>query len=69
MRVQSCKDRLEKVQSFADIFEIVKAVVTETTGNSRGGLGLSVAELGNSSGSWLGGYYPAGSNINVQRHL
>jgi len=41
------KTRLEEARSLADIFEVVKSLVLNSIGKSRGGLMLGMADLGN----------------------
>lgn len=57
--------KLEESSDFADIFEVVKEAVEKTLGKSRAGLMLGLADLGGSSQSYLGAYYPVASNIIV----
>lgn len=57
--------RLEKAKDLTDIFEIVKDAVQAQLGLSRGGLMLGIAELGGDPHSWIGGFFPVGTNIIV----
>ena len=58
-------ERLEKCESIADIFELVKEAVLKHLGTSRAGLTLVLAELGSSDYGFVGAYYPVGSNTIV----
>ncbi len=58
--------RFENSRTLADIFEVVKAAVWDSTEKkSRGGLMLGLANLGNHPQGFLGAFYPVGSNIIV----
>src|SRR3989338_1983601 len=56
---------MDEAQNISEIFEIVKDAVMETIGDSRGGLSLGLMEMGNPPNSWMGAFYPVGSNIIV----
>jgi len=56
---------LENSKTLADIFEVVKAAVVETTGRSRAGLMLGLADLGNHPQGFFGAFHPIGANIIV----
>lgn len=56
---------LDNAKSLADIFEVVKTAVQQTTGMSRGGLMLGLADLGNDPRGFFGAYHPVGDNIIV----
>lgn len=56
---------LDGAESLADIFEVVKSLVRRSTGMSRGGLMLGMANLGNNPRGILGGFFAAGSNVIV----
>jgi hypothetical protein len=60
---------LENAKSLADIFELVKAAVSESLGTSRGGLMLGLADLGNHPHGWMGAFYPVGTNIIVMNKI
>jgi len=57
--------RLDSCNDFADVFEVVKDGVEKVLGKSRAGLMLGLANLGGSSGYYIGAYYPIDSNIIV----
>ncbi len=59
------KKELEKVNSFPDIFELVKEAVRVVLNKSRAGLELGLAEIGNTPQGFLGAYYVGGSNMIV----
>ena len=63
------KMRLEEAETFADIFEVVKAVVLKTTKKSRGGLMLGIADLGNHPNGFFGGFFTTGSNVIVMNKI
>ena len=56
---------LEECDSLADIFELVKKAVEQTTGAHRAGLMLGLAELGGDLSGWVGAFFPVGTNIIV----
>lgn len=60
---------LENAKTLADIFELVKAAVSESLGASRGGLMLGLADLGNHPLGWMGAFYPVGTNIIVMNKV
>jgi len=57
--------QLEEAETLADVFEVVKAAVLKSTGKSRGGLMLGLADLGNHPQGFLGGFFTIGSNVIV----
>lgn len=59
------KRRLEEAKTFADIFEVVKAVVLKSMKKSRAGLMLGIADLGNHPHGFFGGFFTTGSNVIV----
>jgi hypothetical protein len=61
--------RYEDAQTMSDIFEVVKATVERTTGISRGGIMLGLANLGNQPNGFFGAFYPVGSNIIVMNEI
>jgi len=61
--------RLENARTLADIFEVVKAAVWESSGKSRGGLMLGLANLGNDPRGFLGAFYPVGTNVIVMNRV
>ncbi|MGC9514720.1 hypothetical protein [Methanocrinis sp.] len=61
--------QLEEAESLADVFEVVKAAVLKSTGRSRGGLMLGMADLGNHPRGFLGGFFSVGSNVIVMNRI
>ena len=59
------KTRLDEAKSLADIFEVVKSLVLNSTGKCRGGLMLGMANLGNHPQGFFGGFFTTGSNVIV----
>ena len=59
------KTRLEEAKSLADIFEVVKSLVLNRIGKSRGGLMLGMADLGNHPQGFFGGFFTVCSNVIV----
>ncbi len=59
------KTRLDEADSLPDIFEVVKSLVLHSTGKSRGGLMLGMANLGNHPQGFFGGFFTTGSNVIV----
>ena len=57
--------RLDEAKSLADIFEVVKSLVLNSTGKCRGGLMLGMANLGNHPQGFFGGFFTTGSNVIV----
>ena len=57
--------RLENADNLADIFEVVKNAVMEGIGDSRGGLMLGLADLGNHPNGFFGAFFTVGTNIIV----
>jgi hypothetical protein len=60
---------LENAETLSDIFEVVKATVEKSTGMSRGGIMLGLANLGNHPNGFFGAFYPVGSNIIVMNQV
>ncbi len=56
---------LERASGLPEIFEVVKEAVRISTGMSRAGLMLGLADLGGSSMHMVGGLYPSATNIIV----
>jgi len=56
---------LNQAQDFSEIFTLVKQIVRDFIGKERAGLILGLAELGGSPGSFVGAFYPVGSNFIV----
>lgn len=59
------KAKLDEARSLPDIFEIVKSLVLNSVGRSRGGLMLGMANLGNHPHGFFGGFFTTGSNVIV----
>ena len=57
--------RLDEAKSLADIFEVVKSLVLNSTGKCRGGLMLGMANLGNHPQGFFGGFFTTGTNVIV----
>jgi len=57
--------KFEKAEDLSEMFEIVKEIVYEQTGEQRGGLMLGLAEMGGGPGWFVGAFHPVGSNIIV----
>ncbi|NPV61057.1 MAG: hypothetical protein HPY61_00210 [Methanotrichaceae archaeon] len=68
MMVEFCA-RLEEAQTLADIFEVVKAAVMKSTGQSRAGLMLGMANLGNHPQGFFGGFFTVGTNVIVMNKI
>lgn len=66
---ENFQTRLEQARTLADIFEVVKDAVRVSTGKSRGGLMLGLANLGNHPQGFLGAFYPVGSNVIVMNKV
>lgn len=62
---ENISDELDKCGSLKEIFGLVQDCVKETLKQSRAGLDIGLAELGNQPDGLLGAYYPVGSNIIV----
>lgn len=58
-------EELERCGSFKDVFDLVKDCVKATLKESRAGLDIGLAELGNQPDALLGAFYQVGSNIIV----
>lgn len=58
-------ESLERANSLADIFEVVKRVVEVHMGHLRAGLMLGLADLGNHPQGFVGAFYPVASNVIV----
>lgn len=67
--ISSFDHRLESADDLADIFEIVKLAVRETTGRERSGLMLGLADLGGGPQGFVGAFYPVATNIIVMNSL
>lgn len=63
MSAKSFDERLQKAESLADIFEVVKHAVRKTHKTGRAGLTLGLADLGGGREGFVGAFYPFGSNI------
>ena len=56
---------LDSAIHLPEIFEVVKKVVRDITGAERHGLMLGISDLGGQPGSFVGAFYPIGSNFIV----
>jgi len=56
---------LERARGLPEIFEVVKEAVRSSTGMSRAGLMLGLADLGGNAMQMVGGLYPSATNIIV----
>jgi hypothetical protein len=63
--MKSFKREFDRVNSFGELFELVKAVVRDSIGRERSGLMLGFTELGIHPQGFVGGFHPVGSNIIV----
>lgn len=61
--------RLESTKDIVDIFEVVKDATRESIGNSRGGLMLGLADLGNHPKGFFGAFFTVGTNIIVMNKI
>jgi len=61
--------RLDSADDLADIFEVVKRIVRAQIKQSRGGLMLGLADLGNQPGGFFGGFFYVGSNVIVMNRI
>ena len=61
--MKSFIERLNEVNSLADIFELVKDAVRKIYNIGRAGLSRGLAELGLERGYFIGAFHPVGSNI------
>ena len=61
--------RLEHAHTLADIFEVVKEAVWKSETQSRGGLMLGLANLGNHPGGFFGAFFTIGSNFIVMNKI
>lgn len=62
-------DRLDRANSLADIFEVVKAAVWASETKSRAGLMLGLANLGNHPQGFVGAFFTVGSNCIVMNKI
>ena len=56
---------MDRAQGLPEIFEVVKEAVRLSTGRSRAGLMLGLADLGGDAFHMVGGLYPSATNIIV----
>ena len=63
--MESIKEEFENAKNVKDIFDVVKESVRATLNESRAGIDLGLADLGNGNNQLLSAYYPVGSNIIV----
>jgi len=63
--MQKFEEKLERSKGLAEIYELVKEAVCFAIKRERAGLMLGLADLGQQSGFFIGGFYAFGSNILV----
>jgi hypothetical protein len=63
--LESIRTKVDTCNSLAEIFELVKQSVKLVLNKHRSGLMLGLANLGMRRGSFVGAFYPVGSNIIV----
>ena len=59
----SYEDRIKKAKTIADIFHIVKAIVSEYLGAEQAGLLVGLTDLGSYRQAFIGAFYSFGSNM------
>jgi len=65
MKEDRIERMLERAEGLPEIFEVVKEAVSKSTGMSRAGLMLGLADLGGDAFHMVGGLYPSATNIIV----
>ena len=65
MKDQRMQKKLEQARGLPEIFEVVKEAVRSSTGMSRAGLMLGLADMGGNAMHMVGGLYPSATNIIV----
>jgi len=63
--IEYFRSRYEESEDFQEIFALIKEGVEKTTGRSRAGLMLGLADLGVRHNGFIGAFYPVGSNVIV----
>jgi hypothetical protein len=63
--LEAIRTKLDKCNTLAEIYELVKQSVKSVLNQHRAGLMLGLANLGMRRGSFVGALYPVGSNIIV----
>jgi hypothetical protein len=63
--LEPLRNKLDTCDSLAEVFELVKQSVKLILNQHRSGLMLGLANLGIRRGSFVGAFYPVGSNIIV----
>lgn len=63
--MEPLRTKLDSCDSLAEVFELVKQSVKLILNQHRSGLMLGLANLGIRRGSFVGAFYPVGSNIIV----
>ena len=58
-------ERLERAETVAEIFEIIKDAVREALNRERAGLMLGLSDMGVMENGFIGAYHPVGSNVIV----
>ena len=67
--MKSYRQKLEAAKTLSDVFEIVKEGVRKVLHTGRAGLTLGLADLGGDAGTWVGAFYPVGSNTIVMNRM
>jgi hypothetical protein len=65
MKDHRIQEKLEQARGLPEIFEVVKEAVRSSTGMSRAGLMLGLADMGGNAKQMIGGLYPSATNIIV----
>lgn len=65
MKEERFVQRLNEANTLPEIFEVVKEAVLISTGMSRAGLMLGLADMGGNAIGMVGGLYPVATNIIV----
>jgi len=63
--VKDLNERLDRCETLAEIFELVKQSVRRLLNRHRAGLMLGLVDLGMKRGYFVGAFHPVGSNIIV----
>lgn len=63
--MKSYREKLEEAKTLSDVFEIVKEGVRKVLHTGRAGLTLGLADLSGDASTWVGAFYPVGSNTIV----
>ncbi len=63
--MKSYRLKLDEAKTLSDVFELVKEGVRTVLHTGRAGLTLGLADLGSDASTWVGAFYPVGSNTIV----